>query len=132
LKEQETFFEALLNFLYKRTEGDATMTSAELFESLPEKFNAAAAEGLTKTLQWNITGDDPGVWAFQIVNGVGTVIPGGVEKPDATFTTSSKVWIDIALGKLDSTRAFMTGKLKVSGDLTLAIKVPQFFPVEKA
>ena len=108
------------------------MTSAELFEALPGKFNAAAAEGLNKTLQWNITGDDPGVWAFQMANGVGTLIPGGVEKPDATFTTSSKVWIDIAEGRLDSTKAFMTGKLKVSGDLTLAIKVPQFFPVEKA
>lgn len=108
------------------------MTSAELFESMPDRFNSTAAEGLNKTLQWNITGDDPGVWAFQMKNGVGTLIPGGVEKPDATFTTSSKVWIDIAEGKLDSTKAFMTGKLKVSGDLTLAIKVPQFFSVEKA
>ncbi|HEY1349655.1 MAG TPA: SCP2 sterol-binding domain-containing protein [Ktedonobacteraceae bacterium] len=108
------------------------MTSAELFASLPERFNAGAAAGLKKTLQWNITGDDPGIWAFQIENGVGTLIPGGVEKPDATFTTSSKVWLDIAQGKLDSTRAFMTGKLKVSGDLTLAIKVPQFFPVDDA
>lgn len=108
------------------------MTTAELFTSLPERFDATAAEGLNKTLQWNITGDDPGVWAFQIANGVGTVIPGGVEKPDATFTTNSKVWLAIAEGKMDSTKAFMTGKLKVSGDLTLAIKVPQFFPVEKA
>lgn len=108
------------------------MTSAELFEAMPGRFNAAAAAGLNKTLQWNITGDDPGVWAFQMAGGVGTLIPGGVEKPDATFTTSSKVWIDIAEGRLDSTKAFMTGKLKVSGDLTLAIKVPQFFPVEKA
>jgi putative sterol carrier protein len=115
-----------------RTKEKASMTSAELFESMPERFNPATAEGLTKTLQWNITGDDPGVWAFQIVNGVGTLIPGGVEKPDATFTTSSKVWIDIAQGKLDSTKAFMTGKLKVSGDLTLAIKAPQFFPVESS
>ncbi len=106
------------------------MTSAELFASMPARFNTAAAQGLTKTLQWNITGDDPGVWAFQIVNGEGKLIPGGVEKPDATFTTSSKIWLDIAEGKLDSTKAFMTGKLKVSGDLTLAIRVPQFFPLD--
>ncbi len=106
------------------------MTIAELFESMPEKFSPAAAAGVNKTLQWNITGDEPGIWAFQISNGVGRVIPGGVEKPDVTFTTSSKVWLAIAEGKMDSTKAFMTGKLKVSGDLTLAIKVPQFFPVE--
>lgn len=107
------------------------MTITELFETMPGKFNSAAAAGITKTLQWNITGDETGVWAFQIVNGVGQLIPGGVEKPDATFTTSSKVWLAIGEGKMDSTKAFMTGKLKVAGDLTLAIKVPQFFPVER-
>jgi putative sterol carrier protein len=107
-----------------------TMTIAELFEILPDRFNAAAAVGLTKTLQWNITGDEPGVWAFRIIDGIGQLIPGGVEKPDATFTTSGKNWLAIAEGKLDSTKAFMTGKLKVSGDMMLAMKVPQFFPVE--
>jgi putative sterol carrier protein len=100
----------------------------QLFEALPEKFNAAAATGMTKTLQWNITGNEPGVWAFEIVNGAGRVIPGGVEKPDATFTVSGKDWLAIAEGKLDSMKAFMTGKLKVSGDMSLALKVPEFFP----
>lgn len=108
------------------------MTSAEFFESMPTRLNTTAAEGLNKTLQWNITGEDPGVWAFRIENGSGTLIPGGVEKPDVIFTTSSKIWIDIAEGRLDSTKAFMTGKLKVSGDLTLAIRVPQFFPVDSS
>ena len=107
------------------------MTIPELFEMMPERFNATAAAGLNKTLQWNITGDEPGVWAFQIKDGAGQLIPGGVEKPDVTFTTSAKVWLAIAEGKLDSTKAFMTGKIKVAGDLTLAIKVPQFFPIEQ-
>ena len=106
------------------------MTVAELFESMPDRFNATAAEGMTKTLQWNITGDEAGVWAFQIIEGAGQLIPGGVEKPDTTFTTSGKTWIAVAEGKQDPMKAFMTGKLKVSGDMMLAMKVPQFFPVE--
>lgn len=106
------------------------MTVTELFESMPGRFNAAAAQGMTKTLQWNITGDEPGVWAFQIIDGVGQLIPGGVEKPDTTFTISGKTWIAIAEGKQDPMKAFMTGKLKVSGDMTLAIKVSQFFVAE--
>jgi putative sterol carrier protein len=110
--------------------GDAKMTIAELFDSMPGKFNAAAAAGLTKTLQWNITGPEASVWAFQIVDGVGHLIPGGVEKADATFTVSGKDWLAIAEGKLDSMRAFMSGKLKVSGDMMLAMKAPQFFPIE--
>jgi len=106
------------------------MTIAELFETMPTRFNSAAAAGMTKTLQWNITGDEAGVWAFKIVDGAGQLIPGGVEKPDATFTTSGKDWLAIAEGKLDSMKAFMTGKLKVTGDMMLAMKVPQFFPLE--
>lgn len=105
------------------------MTITELFEAMPGRFNAAVAAGLNKTIQWNITGDEPGVWAFQIVDGAGHLIPGGVEMPDVTFTIKSKDWLAIAEGRLDSMKAFMTGKLKVKGDMALAMKMPQFFPV---
>lgn len=105
------------------------MTITELFETMPDKFNTTAATGLSKTFQWNITGDEPGVWAFQIVDGAGKLIPDGVKKPDVTFTVSSKDWLAIAEGRLDSMKAFMMGKLKVAGDMTLAMKVPQLFSV---
>lgn len=108
------------------------MTVDELFEMLPERFNAAAAAGMNKTLQWNITGEETCVWAFQIAGGVGKLIPGGVEKPDTTFTTSAQTWVAIAEGKQDAMKAFMTGKLKVAGDMMLALKVPEFFPVQHA
>jgi putative sterol carrier protein len=108
------------------------MTVDELFEMLPERFNAAAATGMNKTLQWNITGEETGVWAFQIADGVGKLIPGGVEKPDMTFTTGAETWVAIAEGKQDAMKAFMTGKLKVAGDMMLALKVPEFFPVQRS
>ena len=107
------------------------MTIAEIFEAMPSVFNPAAAAGMTKTLQWNITGDQAGKWAFKIVNGQGEVIPGGVEKPDVTFTVSDKDWLAITEGKLDAMNAFMTGKLKVTGDMMLAMKVPNLFPTRR-
>lgn len=108
------------------------MTIAELFDTMPDRFNSKAAARMMKTIQWNITGDETGVWAFQIVNGEGKLIPGGVEKPDTTFTVSAKDWIAIAEGRLDSMKAFMSGKLKVTGDMMLAMKVPLFFPMQVA
>lgn len=106
------------------------MTIIELFEALPGRLSPVAAAGMTKTLQWKITGDEAGVWALQIVDGVGHLIPGGIEKPDATFTTSGKDWLAISEGRLDGMKAFMTGKIKVAGDMTLAMKMAQLFPIE--
>ena len=107
------------------------MTISELFEQMPSVFNPAAAAGMNKTFQWNITRDEAGVWAFKINNGQGEVIPGGVEKPDVTFTISDKDWLAITEGKLDGMNAFMTGKLKVSGDMMLAMKLQNLFPTRR-
>jgi putative sterol carrier protein len=107
------------------------MTVAEIFEAMPGVFNPAAAAGMTKTLQWNITGEEAGVWAFEIVDGEGKLIPGGAQKPDITFTVSDKDWQAITEGKLDATNAFMTGKLKIAGDMMLAMKVQNLFPTRR-
>ena len=53
-----------------------------------------------------------------------------MEKPDTTFTTGAKTWVAIAEGKQDAMKAFMAGKLKVAGDMMLAMKVPEFFPIQ--
>jgi len=106
------------------------MTMAELFEAMPARLNTAAAAKVNKTVQWNIMGDDPGVWAIQINDGAARLIPDGVEKPDVTFTVNSQDWLTIAEGKLNAMNAFMTGKLKIAGDMGLAMKVPQLLPLE--
>jgi len=107
------------------------MTMNELFESMSDRLDPTAAASMSKILQWNITGEDPGVWAFQIESGVGHLIPGGVEQPDITFTLSDTDWLAIAEGRQDAMKAFMTGKLKVTGNMMLAMKVPQLFPVRQ-
>src|SRR5579864_7366839 len=107
------------------------MTVTEIFEAMPGVMNPSAAAGLNKTFQWNITGDEAGKWAFRVADGIGETIPGGVEKPDVTFTASDKDWIAITEGKLDAMNAFMTGKLRVSGDMMLAMKLQQLFPANR-
>src|SRR5579863_7920635 len=101
------------------------MTINELFEGMPAALNAQAAAGMNKTFQWNITGDEAGVWAFKIVDGAGELIPDGVANPDITITVSGKDWISITEGKLDPTTAFMTGRVKIAGDMMLAMRLQQ-------
>jgi hypothetical protein len=65
----------------------------------------------------------------QDLRGVGELIVGGVENPDITFVTEAEVWVGIAEGRLDPMRQFMSGKLKVKGDMMRLIhSLPQVRP----
>ena len=107
-----------------------SLTIGELFDELPGRLRPDAASGLERTLQWQLTDLDPGVWAVEIKDGQGRLIPGGVAEPDTTFTTTSEIWLAIAEGREDAMKVFMAGKMKVEGDMTLALRVPELFDTE--
>lgn len=107
-----------------------TLTVGELFGELPGRLRPETAAGLECTLQWQLTDLDQGVWAVEIKDGHGRLIRGGVPEPDTTFTTTSEIWLAIAEGQQDAMKAFMAGKLKVEGDMRLALKVPELFDTE--
>ena len=107
------------------------MTVPETFQAMTALFNPAAAAGMNKTFQWNITGDQAGVYAIRIADGICDLVEGGVEKPDVTFTLKDSDWLSMAEGKLDPQSAFFSGKLKVAGDIGLALRVPQIFPTQR-
>ncbi len=104
------------------------MTVDETFTTMQTIFNPSAAAGLNKTFQWNISGDEAGTWALKIANQTCELVRGAAEKPDITFNVKDTDWLSIAEGKLDPMNAFMTGKVKVTGDMMLAMRVPNLFP----
>jgi putative sterol carrier protein len=56
-----------------------------------------------------------------------TVQEGNAENPKMTLTADAREFRDILLGKMDGMSAFMQGKLKLAGDLNLAMKLTSFF-----
>jgi putative sterol carrier protein len=107
------------------------MTVAETFETMKTLFNPTAAGSMNKTIQWNITGEQAGKWAFKIADQTCELIEGGVPSPDLTMTMSDKDWLGIAQGTLDPMQAFMMGKVKTAGDVTLAMRLQQLFPTQR-
>ncbi len=106
------------------------VTVAETLKKLQEHFNAEAAAGLNKTIQLNISGPEAGKWAIKIANQACELIPDGVEKPDLTLSLADKDWIAIIERKLDPMNAYMTGKLKTTGEMTLAMRIPSLFALQ--
>ncbi len=104
------------------------MTVAETFQAMITSFDPARATGVNKTLQWNIGESSAGQWAIHVRNQTCELIPGGVEKPDIVFHANESDWLAISEGRLDETIAFMMGKVKIAGDMALAMKVHALFP----
>jgi len=73
---------------------------------------------------FNVTGAEEGKWYLDLKNGSGSAGKG--EPPvaaDATLIMDSRDFIKMFQGKLKATAAFMTGKLKIRGDMGKAMKL---------
>ncbi len=103
------------------------LTIADLMSKMPGAFVPEKARGLDTVLQFKFTGNEPGDWYAVIKDGKVEVQKGAHPSPKMTLTADSADYIALFTGQLDPMQAFMAGKLKLSGDLNLAMKMTQFF-----
>ncbi len=68
-------------------------------------------------------------WTIDLKNENGSCKEGGDEKYEALFSVGDADFFDICLGKLNPQMAFVQGKMKIKGSMSLATKfTPQLFP----
>ena len=102
-------------------------TVKETFEAMAGRFRADKAAGVNATIQYEITGDQGGNWHAVIKDGQCAVTPGVATSPTLTLTMAAQDWLDMVGGKLSGQMAFMSGKLKLKGDMGLAMKIGSMF-----
>ncbi|MCW2949653.1 MAG: Sterol-binding protein [Thermoleophilia bacterium] len=104
-----------------------TQTIADVFKDMEGKFKADKAAGINATFQFDITGEGGSQYYAVIDNGQATFTPGTADSPTVTITALDEDWVRIVNGQLNPQMAFMTGKIKVKGDLGLATKLGTIF-----
>lgn len=101
----------------------------EIFENLSEGFNAEKAEGVDAIYQFILTGDNGANYWVHIKDQQVTVNPGEHGNPNITITSTADDYIAMVNGKLAAMTAFMQGKIKVKGDMGLALKLQAIFGI---
>ncbi|HTR62022.1 MAG TPA: SCP2 sterol-binding domain-containing protein [Candidatus Binataceae bacterium] len=107
---------------------DAAPTSCkQAFEMMPTRFNKDAAKGLNAIYQFDLSGDGGGKWHVVINNEACEVKEGAAASPSITISMTAQDYLDMLSGKLNGQMAFMTGKLRIAGDMGLALRMQSLF-----
>ena len=106
---------------------DAPSSCKQVFEEMPSRLNKDAAKGLNAVYQFDLSGDGGGKWAVLIKDEHCSVQEGGHSAPNITISMAAKDYLDMVAGKLNGQMAFMTGKLRIQGDMGLALKLQSLF-----
>ena len=99
-------------------------TAQEFFDTLPSRVSPDRIEGMNNTYVFDIEG--AGTWTVKVADGAVTVTD-GAEEADCTFSASEETFEKIASGEQNATTAYMTGKLKIKGDMGAAMKLQKIF-----
>ena len=100
------------------------MTAREFFEGLESRVDESKTAGMTNSYVFEI--DGAGTWKVDVQDGTVSVSEGGGDA-DATISASEETFDQIASGDLNATTAYMTGKLKIKGDMGAAMKLQKLF-----
>ncbi len=104
-------------------------TVTELMSKMPKAFLPEKAPGLDAVIQFKFSGAEPGDWFATIKNDKCSVEKGTAPSPKMTLSADSADYVKIFTGELDGMQAFMGGKLKLAGDLNLAMKLMTMFKI---
>jgi putative sterol carrier protein len=103
------------------------LTVEKLMERMPKAFLPEKAKGVEAVIQFHFTGGDAGDWYAEIAHDACNVGRGTKEKPTLAVTVDESDWVSIIGGKLNAMSAFAEQRLKLKGDLGLAMKMMGFF-----
>ncbi len=101
------------------------MAARAFFEGLETRGDPGRFAGVDHSYRFEIEGE--GMWHVDIHDGRVTVTENGEAAADATIRANGEVFERIVSGEQNAATAYMTGKVKVDGDLGAVMKLQKLF-----
>jgi 3-hydroxy-3-methylglutaryl CoA synthase/NAD(P)-dependent dehydrogenase (short-subunit alcohol dehydrogenase family)/putative sterol carrier protein len=102
---------------------------ADIFNRMPEAFQADKAAGVEAVFQYCITGAGGGDWQVSVKDQQCQVTAGKADSPTCTLIIGAGDFADMIGGRLDPMQAFTTGKLRIEGDVMKSQLIGQLFKI---
>jgi putative sterol carrier protein len=99
-------------------------SAQEFFDTLPSRVDESKTAGLNATYLFDVEG--AGKWTVAVKEGNVDVREGG-DSADTTISANEENFLKIVNGEENATAAYMTGKIKVTGDMGTAMKLQKLF-----
>lgn len=99
----------------------------KIIQKMPDVFLPEKAANLDTTIQLELTGEGGGDWMIKIANNTVKVNPGRSAAPNLVLTMAASDYVAISYGEANPVNLFMAGRIKLQGDMTLAMKFPEMF-----
>jgi putative sterol carrier protein len=103
-------------------------TVKEYFDTLPGRFRSEAAAGVRAVFQFELSGPGGGTYSVTVDGKNLSIAPEAHAAPTVTLRMAAEEYVKLANGKLNGHWAFATGKMKIGGDLMVAMKLQSLFP----
>jgi putative sterol carrier protein len=96
----------------------------EFFTGLESRVDPAKTAGMNNSYLFDI--QDAGQWTVRVTDGNVSVTE-GAEDADVTISGDAEIFDKIQKGEQNATTAYMTGKIKIKGDMGAAMKLQNLF-----
>ena len=98
-----------------------------IFPVMVDRFVPEKALGMNATILFDLSGENGGFFWIKIEDGVAETGVGEVAQPAMTLKAAADDWYAVSTGEMNPMQAFMTGKIKILGDMGLAMKMQTMF-----
>lgn len=95
-----------------------------MFDVVRTLLSPEITSEVNATFHFVLDGENPGHWLLDLKNGSGSCDECSPDtEADVMMTTDSQLMVDMFKGKVGATSAFMSGKLKIKGNLAAAMQL---------